>query len=222
MFFFATAYGMQAVTDGTSNTIAFAEGLVGNNQYSRTPYSSGVNLSGGAGYYDVWQSITTIPAISAGSRDGRDPQPMQLGFAVAANGFARPTRGKPGRGAPGPCRCSTRSCRPTPRSFTWGRAGSAALRATWFRRTIPTSRLPIATTPVAPTCASRWRRHGHFIKELDLVPNVVVAGHSRQWRGDQLRFVLIPTASGPLFAAASLVGGPFLRTPRQPRCDEAS
>ena len=86
MFFFATSYGMQAVTDGTSNTIAFAEGLVGNNQYTRTPYSSGVNLGGGNGYYDVWQSITTIPASPPGPIMAGILNTCNASFSTATSG----------------------------------------------------------------------------------------------------------------------------------------
>jgi prepilin-type N-terminal cleavage/methylation domain-containing protein/prepilin-type processing-associated H-X9-DG protein len=66
LFYFSTSYGIQSCSDGTSNTIAYGEGLVGTNQYSRSPYNTGVNIATQPAYYNVWQSITTLPATAPG------------------------------------------------------------------------------------------------------------------------------------------------------------
>jgi prepilin-type N-terminal cleavage/methylation domain-containing protein/prepilin-type processing-associated H-X9-DG protein len=63
LFYYATGYGIQAVTDGTSNTVAFSEGLTGSNGTSRVPFTTGVIGTGSPVYWDVWQSLT--PAGSA-------------------------------------------------------------------------------------------------------------------------------------------------------------
>ncbi len=86
LFFFATSYGIQSVTDGTSNTVAFAEGLVGTNQYSRVPYSTGVNIAGANGYYNVWQSLTTVPAVPPGTIMGGILSQCNAAFATATSG----------------------------------------------------------------------------------------------------------------------------------------
>src|SRR5262249_12079814 len=59
LFYFATAYGIQAVTDGTSNTVAFSEGLVGNTSSFAQRWTTGVNITGANTYSDVW---STVPA----------------------------------------------------------------------------------------------------------------------------------------------------------------
>jgi prepilin-type N-terminal cleavage/methylation domain-containing protein/prepilin-type processing-associated H-X9-DG protein len=68
IFYYATAYGMQNITDGSSNTVAFSEGLAGTNGNVRVKYSSGVNITSGWEGYDVWQSITTTPATAPGAQ----------------------------------------------------------------------------------------------------------------------------------------------------------
>jgi prepilin-type N-terminal cleavage/methylation domain-containing protein/prepilin-type processing-associated H-X9-DG protein len=67
VFYYAIAYGIQNITDGTSNTVAFAEGLTGTNGNVRVTYSSGVNTTTGWEGYDVWQSLTTLPATAPGA-----------------------------------------------------------------------------------------------------------------------------------------------------------
>ena len=61
------AYPIAAVTDGTSNTIAFVEGLVGDFNQLRTPwrqYVSGVPGSGGIQLYDARQNLPGIMALA--------------------------------------------------------------------------------------------------------------------------------------------------------------
>jgi prepilin-type N-terminal cleavage/methylation domain-containing protein/prepilin-type processing-associated H-X9-DG protein len=91
LFFFATSYGMQAVTDGTSNTVAFAEGLVGTNQFALSPYNTGVNITTGNGYYDVWQSITTVPSSAPGTVMTGILNTCNSTFATATSGTSLQT-----------------------------------------------------------------------------------------------------------------------------------
>jgi prepilin-type N-terminal cleavage/methylation domain-containing protein/prepilin-type processing-associated H-X9-DG protein len=86
LFAFATSYGIQAVTDGTSNTVAFGEGLVGTNGYTKANFTTGVNLASMNGYYDVWQSITTVPAVPPGSVMAGVLQQCTQGFLTATSG----------------------------------------------------------------------------------------------------------------------------------------
>ncbi|MDR3618359.1 MAG: DUF1559 domain-containing protein [Paludisphaera borealis] len=46
LFGYGTAYGINNITDGSSNTIAFAEGVVGSGTSIGGPYVSGVNVGG--------------------------------------------------------------------------------------------------------------------------------------------------------------------------------
>jgi prepilin-type N-terminal cleavage/methylation domain-containing protein/prepilin-type processing-associated H-X9-DG protein len=67
VFALSVSYGIQAITDGTSNTVAFGEGVAGNNGLSRQNFSSGVNIAATSPvYFDVWQSITTLPPTAPG------------------------------------------------------------------------------------------------------------------------------------------------------------
>jgi len=67
VFYYATSYGIQNITDGTSNTVAYSESLAGTNGNNRVNYSSGVNVTiAGPSVYDAWQTITTIPATAPG------------------------------------------------------------------------------------------------------------------------------------------------------------
>jgi prepilin-type N-terminal cleavage/methylation domain-containing protein/prepilin-type processing-associated H-X9-DG protein len=86
LFFFATSYGIQSVTDGTSNTVAFAEGLVGNNGFNKTPYSSGVNIATANAYFDVWQSITTVGGSAPGTIMAGILNQCNTAFATATSG----------------------------------------------------------------------------------------------------------------------------------------
>jgi prepilin-type N-terminal cleavage/methylation domain-containing protein/prepilin-type processing-associated H-X9-DG protein len=66
VFWYAAAYGIQAITDGTSNTVALSEGLTGSNGTIKQNFVTGVNENGPSGFYDTWQTITTPPAIAPG------------------------------------------------------------------------------------------------------------------------------------------------------------
>jgi prepilin-type N-terminal cleavage/methylation domain-containing protein/prepilin-type processing-associated H-X9-DG protein len=59
LFYFSTSYGVQSCTDGTSNTVAYSEGLVGTGQNTPQRWSTGVNLPDGSVNWvtDVWQTI---------------------------------------------------------------------------------------------------------------------------------------------------------------------
>ncbi|RUL89132.1 DUF1559 domain-containing protein [Tautonia sociabilis] len=59
MFYYATSYGLQNVRDGSSNTVAFSEGLVGSGNTTVEPYVTGVNRDGLVGHYDANQDIPT-------------------------------------------------------------------------------------------------------------------------------------------------------------------
>jgi prepilin-type processing-associated H-X9-DG protein len=86
LFYYATSYGIQSVTDGTSNTVALAEGLAGNNGTFRQPYTSGVMIASGTTYFDVWQSITTIPATAPGTVMSNILNNCNTAFLTAAPG----------------------------------------------------------------------------------------------------------------------------------------
>jgi prepilin-type N-terminal cleavage/methylation domain-containing protein/prepilin-type processing-associated H-X9-DG protein len=58
LFWYSKAYGIQTVTDGTSNTVAFSEGLTGTNGTIKQNFTTGVNENGPSGYYDVEQGLT--------------------------------------------------------------------------------------------------------------------------------------------------------------------
>ena len=61
MFAYATAYGVQNITDGTSNTIAFSESLVGlDGANTPSPRTTGVNINGGYQVFDVSVSQASI------------------------------------------------------------------------------------------------------------------------------------------------------------------
>ncbi|WP_422927951.1 DUF1559 domain-containing protein [Singulisphaera sp. PoT] len=57
LFYYSVAYGIADCTDGTSNTVAFSEGLVGTGGDIRKPWATGVNISGANTYYDVNSNI---------------------------------------------------------------------------------------------------------------------------------------------------------------------
>jgi len=61
LFYFAVANGVQSVTDGTSNTVAFSEGLVGSTQTLPVRWRDGANVdslgSSPGRIQDVWRTI---------------------------------------------------------------------------------------------------------------------------------------------------------------------
>jgi prepilin-type N-terminal cleavage/methylation domain-containing protein/prepilin-type processing-associated H-X9-DG protein len=87
LFYYATAYGIQNVTDGTSNTVAFSEGLVGSGGSVLKNFITGVNV-GGNGFQglDVWQSITTINTPAPGPTMAATLQACNTAFATATAG----------------------------------------------------------------------------------------------------------------------------------------
>jgi len=59
LFYYSVANNISGASDGTSNTVAFSEGLVGNNGVLRQRWVTGVNLGSGSGFYDANQDIVT-------------------------------------------------------------------------------------------------------------------------------------------------------------------
>jgi prepilin-type N-terminal cleavage/methylation domain-containing protein/prepilin-type processing-associated H-X9-DG protein len=65
MFAYAMAYGVQAATDGTSNTIAFAEWLVGDGRGSSgSKYRGNMEMNDGSGTPSIQNALTNLPAIT--------------------------------------------------------------------------------------------------------------------------------------------------------------
>jgi prepilin-type N-terminal cleavage/methylation domain-containing protein/prepilin-type processing-associated H-X9-DG protein len=86
LFYYSTSYGIQDVTDGTSNTVAFSEGLVGSGGTVPKPYVTGVNVGSGYQSIDVWQSITTANTVPPGPTMLATLQTCSTSFATATNG----------------------------------------------------------------------------------------------------------------------------------------
>jgi prepilin-type N-terminal cleavage/methylation domain-containing protein/prepilin-type processing-associated H-X9-DG protein len=84
VFWYSVAYGIQSITDGTSNTVAFAEGLTGTNGTTKQNYTTGINEGGPSGFYDVWSTITTVPATAPGPVMAAWLQGCNTGFATAS------------------------------------------------------------------------------------------------------------------------------------------
>jgi len=84
LFWYGKTYSIQSCTDGTSNTVALSEGLVGSNGMTKQNYITGVNENGPSGYYDVWQTITTVPAVAPGPVMAAWLQTCNANFANAS------------------------------------------------------------------------------------------------------------------------------------------
>ena len=84
IFWYSVSYGIQSVTDGTSNTVAFSEGLTGSNGTTRQNYITGINQNGPPGYQDVWSTITTVPPTVPGPIMGAWLQGCNTNFATAS------------------------------------------------------------------------------------------------------------------------------------------
>jgi prepilin-type N-terminal cleavage/methylation domain-containing protein/prepilin-type processing-associated H-X9-DG protein len=84
VFWYSAAYGIQSISDGTSNTVAFGEGLTGTNGVTKQNFTTGVNEGGPSGYYDVWQTITTVPATAPGTTMAAWLQNCNANFATAS------------------------------------------------------------------------------------------------------------------------------------------
>ena len=69
LFFYTVSYGMQDITDGSSNTVAFSEGLVGSAEPIRKPYVTGINKDGLVGHidanYDIPLTLSNLQACDA-------------------------------------------------------------------------------------------------------------------------------------------------------------
>jgi prepilin-type N-terminal cleavage/methylation domain-containing protein/prepilin-type processing-associated H-X9-DG protein len=80
LFYYATAYGLQSVTDGSSNTVAFGEGLTGSNGSVRVAYTTGVTGTGSPAYWDVWQTLASTATPGA-----MPPGPVMAGILTQCN-----------------------------------------------------------------------------------------------------------------------------------------
>jgi prepilin-type N-terminal cleavage/methylation domain-containing protein/prepilin-type processing-associated H-X9-DG protein len=92
VFYYAIAYGLQNITDGSSNTVAFSEALVGTGGTTPVRFANGVNIAGGGGATnigtgvpDVWQTIP-LGQTPPGAVTGATLNACSTGFAVASNG----------------------------------------------------------------------------------------------------------------------------------------
>ena len=65
MFYYGFAYGLQDLTDGSSNTVAFSEGLVGSGLDVKKNYVTGVNVNalGSSGLIDVSSNFTATQTV---------------------------------------------------------------------------------------------------------------------------------------------------------------
>jgi prepilin-type N-terminal cleavage/methylation domain-containing protein/prepilin-type processing-associated H-X9-DG protein len=60
LFYYGIAYGLRDITDGSSNTVAFSEGVVGSGTTQMKPWITGAMANGnGPSTYDVWTTIPT-------------------------------------------------------------------------------------------------------------------------------------------------------------------
>jgi prepilin-type N-terminal cleavage/methylation domain-containing protein/prepilin-type processing-associated H-X9-DG protein len=62
LFYYSIAYKISDVGDGTSNTVAFSEGLVGSGEGIRKPRVTGANMDGLTRMYDARTNVTTAMA----------------------------------------------------------------------------------------------------------------------------------------------------------------
>jgi prepilin-type N-terminal cleavage/methylation domain-containing protein/prepilin-type processing-associated H-X9-DG protein len=95
LFTYGYSYGLSSITDGSSNTVAFSEALVGTNNSTKVKWASGVNTSlstqsvfpnnGNAGQ-DVWQTITPVGTQPPGPVMSNVFQTCSTTFTTAAQG----------------------------------------------------------------------------------------------------------------------------------------
>jgi prepilin-type N-terminal cleavage/methylation domain-containing protein/prepilin-type processing-associated H-X9-DG protein len=84
IFYYGIAYGIQNITDGSSNTVAFSEALVGTGGTTRVAFADGVNIATGTAYPDVWQTVP-LGQSPPGAVTGAILQTCSTSFATAAN-----------------------------------------------------------------------------------------------------------------------------------------
>jgi prepilin-type N-terminal cleavage/methylation domain-containing protein/prepilin-type processing-associated H-X9-DG protein len=85
IFYYAKSNGVQSVIDGTSNTIAFSESLVGTQGTTAQRWANGVNVNGLASYPDVWQTLT-VGQVPPGTVMGNILQACSTAWNTAASG----------------------------------------------------------------------------------------------------------------------------------------
>jgi len=68
VFFYATSFGINSITDGTSNTIAFAESVVGDDQHNAYRGNSITNVTAGDPSAVLYNTMTNIPAVNAAAQ----------------------------------------------------------------------------------------------------------------------------------------------------------
>ena len=66
MFTFWRSYGIPSITDGTSNTVAFSEALVGDNSTNWTRAAGIVNLGSLPATAEIFDASSNLPAVGAG------------------------------------------------------------------------------------------------------------------------------------------------------------
>ena len=110
------------VTDGTSNTIAFGEGLVGDN--GKTTNYRGNGMAGAPDVAAVEMLTTRRPNLAAVIQASKPA--TRSGPAARSRETPRASSSTPGRSGPwanAATPCSTRSCRPTRRTIPGTAAG---------------------------------------------------------------------------------------------------
>ena len=144
------------VTDGTSNTVAFSEGLVGTGRrhHRRRPGVTGVNTNGRRRRsYDVQRRTRTPPITARSSRPAtrrpRRPPPPRLSATAATTG----------PGAPRPMTMFNTIVPPNSTQYHWGQCRvRLPAAAAGLDRPRPTSPTPPATTPAAQRPDGRRQR----------------------------------------------------------------
>jgi prepilin-type N-terminal cleavage/methylation domain-containing protein/prepilin-type processing-associated H-X9-DG protein len=90
LFSYQTTYGVADCPDGTSNTIAFSEGLVGSGVGRATPYNTGTNLPDGTGGLDGdltdAYNFLAMGEVAPGAKVGTRLQVCSDRFKQATNG----------------------------------------------------------------------------------------------------------------------------------------
>jgi len=89
LFYYGQGYGIAEITDGSSNTVAFSEGLVGSGNEFAQKWITGVNVDGlGPAVYDVWQTLNPPGSLPPGPTMAAVLQRCSEVFATA-----RPNQG---------------------------------------------------------------------------------------------------------------------------------